>query len=376
MPRFVRLGLVAIALVALAAVITFLEVGSEPATNAPRTAPATADPDQTSGISRKDLPGVTAWLNGEPLDSLDDLLGRVVLIDFWTYTCVNCIRTLPYLRAWRDAYADKGFVIVGVHSPEFTFEKSLENVQRATEDLDVPWLVANDPERATRDAFQVRAWPTKILLGADGRERKRVVGEGQYEELEELIRLALVEAGHDVSGPLVASDPDLGLYRGITREVLAGWRFEFLTTLPFLGNSDGAPFEEANEFTDPGPSRPDGIYYLAGVWEWMREAVRHARTTATYGDYVAVSYSGRVANAVVRPDAPIAEMRVLVTLDGLALTEANRGRDVEIQGGNSYLVVQAPRLYEIVAAETVARHELRLHPLEDGFALHAFTFGP
>ena len=128
-----------------------------------------------------DLQGIQGWINGAPVESLEDLRGKVVLLDFWTYSCVNCIRTLPYLRAWNEEYADKGLVIIGVHSPEFAFEKSRANVERAVQDLDVPWLVALDSDHATWDAFNVRAWPTKVLIGADGRERRRTIGEGRYE---------------------------------------------------------------------------------------------------------------------------------------------------------------------------------------------------
>ena len=310
--------------------------------------------------------------------SLDDLQGKVILIDFWTYTCVNCIRTLPYLRAWNAEYAEKGLVIIGIHSPEFTFEKSLDNVRTAVDDLDLPWLVANDPERLTWDGFRVRAWPTKVLLGFDGQERKRVLGEGQYEEMEQSIRLALVESGVDVpQGPLTASNPDFRAYRGLTREVFGGWRFEFLTARQYLGNPGDSDFDAPFGFDDPGPPRLDGVYFLHGLWEREREAVVHARTTETHEDYVAILYTGRVANAVIDAAGPGGPIRVLVTRDGEPLADSVRGRDV-VPGddGETYLIVDGGRMYEIVSAREVGGHELRLSPLSEQFALHTFTFGP
>ncbi|MBI4236648.1 MAG: redoxin domain-containing protein [Chloroflexi bacterium] len=332
-------------------------------------------PPQRSRLAA-DLQGIEGWINSPPIASLQELEGKVVLLDFWTYTCINCIRTLPHLRAWHEAYAAQGLVIVGIHTPEFNFEKSPANVQRATQDLGVPWPVALDNARRTWDAFHVRAWPTKVLLGPDGTERARVIGEGQYEELEQRIRLLLVEAGKEVqSSPARLPEPDLESYRRLTREMYAGWRWEFLTQSPFLGNPGASRPDEAVLFTDPSPPRPDGVYFLHGLWERQEESVRHARRTEQYEDYVALAYRARVANAVIRPQGEV-PFRVLVTLDGRPLTEENRGKDVVLEDGASYLVVREPRLYELVAGRALERHELRLSPQSDAFALHAFTFGP
>jgi thiol-disulfide isomerase/thioredoxin len=360
----------------IAGAIVFLE-----ALNAPGQPPGPADTSD-EGIGAEtaaaDIQGVQGWINGAPLASLEDLRGKVVLLDFWTYSCVNCIRTLPYLRAWHEQYVDKGLVIIGVHSPEFAFEKSQENVEQAVQDLDVPWLVAVDSERATWDAFNVRAWPTKVLIGADGRERRRIIGEGRYQEMEELIRLALVEAGTDVPEPPSGlQDPNFEAYRGVTREIYGGWRWELLTAQPYIGNPEGAEFDTASSYTDPGPPRPNGVYFLHGVWQHQEEAIRHARMSPGYEDYIAVAYTGRVANIVARLEGEgQGPARVLVTLDGQPLTERNKGRDVVLEDGASYLIVQASRLYEVVAGEESGRYELRLHPETDAFALHTYTFGP
>ncbi len=294
MSRPLGFALLAFVIVVAAGLITLLEGGTHEPSSTNGGAADTAHPldlDPTAG--GHEFPGVTAWLNGDPVASLDEFRGKVVLIDFWTYTCVNCIRTIPFLRAWNDAYGDKGLVIIGIHSPEFTFERSLGNVRSAVEDLEIPWLVANDPSRTTWDAFRARAWPTKILFGFDGRERKRVVGEGQYEEMEQIIRLSLVESGVEVADTLFTADnPDLEIYRSLTREVFGGWRWEFLTSRQYLGNPEGSEFDVSYSFTDPGPPRPNGVYYLNGTWLREREAAVHARTTDSFSEYVAISYTG------------------------------------------------------------------------------------
>lgn len=323
-----------------------------------------------------DITGVEGWLNGQPIDSLTQLKGKVVLLDFWTYSCVNCVRTLPHLRAWHERYSNQGLVILGIHSPEFNFEKSAANVERATKDLEVPWPVALDNERKTWDAFHVRAWPTKVLLGPDGRERTRVIGEGQYGELERQIRLLLVEAGSDAPNvPFEASEPDFNSYRGLTREIYSGWRWELLAPTPYLANPEASRPDQTFTFTDPGPPRASGVFFLHGLWERQEESVRHARVTAGHEDYVAIGYRARVVNAVVGPSLE-GPQRVQVLLDGQPLTEGNRGRDVVLDGGKSYLVVEAPRMYEVVAGTAIERHELRMSPQADSFTLHTFTFGP
>ena len=375
MSRPLGFALLAAVIVVVAGLITLLEAAGKEPSLSEGGAANPLDLEPTAG--GHEFPGVTAWLNGDPVASLGELEGKVVLIDFWTYTCVNCIRTIPFLRAWNDEYADKGLVIIGIHSPEFTFEKSLGNVRTAVADLGIPWLVANDPERTSWDAFRARAWPTKILFGFDGRERKRVVGEGQYREMEQVIRLSLVESGVEIpETPFTTDNPDLEIYESLTREVLAGWRWEFLTSRRYLGNPEGSEFDAPYAFTDPGPPRPDGVYYLDGTWLREREAAVHDRTTGSYDDYISISYAGRTANAVIEPRGLGDPLRVLVTRDGQPLADSIRGPDVISEGGQTYLIVDEPRMYRIVAADTIGRHELRLSPLSDRFAFHTFTFGP
>ena len=208
--------------------------------------PATPTPMSLTGSSggevgdtAPEFSGITQWLSSDPL-TMEGLRGQVVLIDFWTYTCINCIRTLPYLIEWNEKYADKGLTIVGVHAPEFEFEKVTENVIEASAELGVVWPVAQDNDFRTWRSYNNRFWPAKYLIDANGLVRYRHFGEGAYDETEEQIRNLLTEAGVDVAG--VAANPDTGpafdpRAQGTsradqqTREIYGGWGSECVRVL-------------------------------------------------------------------------------------------------------------------------------------------------
>ena len=165
-----------------------------------------------------ELQGIAGWINSDPL-TLAGLKGKVVLLDFWTYTCVNCIRTLPFLREWHRKYGDLGLVIVGVHTPEFEFELRHENVQAAAVEHGLTYPIAQDNVYATWSAFGVMVWPTKLMIGPDGALRYMHQGEGHYEETELKIRELLREIGADVESIPISTDsgPELDPYRAGSR---------------------------------------------------------------------------------------------------------------------------------------------------------------
>ena len=177
-----------------------------------------------------DIRGIVAWINTEPL-TLEELRGKVMLVDFWTYTCINCIRTMPFLKQWYSKYQDDGLVIVGVHSPEFDFEKDLDNVVNATKDYSITWPVALDNNFITWRGYSNRFWSAKYLIDKDGMVRYTHFGEGQYGETEKKIRELLVEAGADFSqdNSVLPDDPTIDpTYRSnrnaeVTRELYAGY---------------------------------------------------------------------------------------------------------------------------------------------------------
>ena len=159
------------------------------------------------GDQAPDFQGIANWINSDPL-TMEELRGKVVLIDFWTYTCVNCIRTMPYLKRWHAKYADKGLIIVGVHSPEFEFEKLTPNVVDRANTFGLTYPIAQDNDFATWRAYSNRAWPAKYLVDKDGVVRYKHFGEGSYNETEQQIRELLISAGAEVSDVKLITVPD------------------------------------------------------------------------------------------------------------------------------------------------------------------------
>ena len=338
-------------------------------------------PDGTVTPERE-LTGLTAWLNSEPLTIAGELeAGRVVLIDFWTYTCINCIRTLPYLREWHEKYADSGLVIIGLHAPEFDFEHEAENVLAAMERLDVGWPVAQDNDFRTWRAFENRFWPAKYLFGVDGRIRYEHFGEGQYIETEEEIRAALTQAGHDVTSIPLGSvgpvrDPDAGAQ---TRELYGGYERNYHVRGLYAAQDEyyaGPDLElEYYDIDTAKRDREHNRWYVHGLWRNEREAIVHARQTANFEDYFALRFVSRSVNVVLNPP-PGASFTVVVELDGRALTHEEAGADIVYdEAGRSIIVVTEPRAYAIVELPEWGDHELKLRSNSDQFAIFALTFG-
>lgn len=343
-------------------------------------------PPQDAPPPAAELAGISAWINSDPL-TLQQLRGKVVLIDFWTYTCINCIRTFPYLKLWHSRYADDGLVILGIHTPEFEFEKDYDNVRQATVDNGIVWPVAQDNDFATWEAYHNRYWPAKYLIDQDGVVRYTHFGEGQYAETEEQIRQLLVAAGADLSDDLELPadqllDPSF-VNRAdavVTPELYAGYQRNVQSLLfgldPYIIQMDYYQSSDAVvEFDAPAALQPHYIYFN-GSWAVGPEQITHARATADYSDYIALTYSAKSVNAVLT-SASGDDYRVRVTLDGEYLTAENRGADIQLGAdGESYLLVNEPRLYEIVDSPAyTSEKDLRLSSNSADFSLFAFTFG-
>lgn len=188
------------------------------------------------------ITGIENWLNGEPTTIADESAqDNVVLIDFWTYTCINCVRTIPRLRIWHDKYSDYGLTIIGIHSPEFEFEKDTENVRRAIDRLGVNWLVAQDNDMATWRAFDNNVWPAKFLFSAGGLPIYQHFGEGDYNVTETRIREALISAGADLSDiPFEKLSDDVidPLALTETQEIYAGYAASYQPQGLYNGHPD------------------------------------------------------------------------------------------------------------------------------------------
>ena len=331
---------------------------------------------------------VTSWINTEPF-TLADQRGKVVLIDFWTYTCINCIRTLPYIKSWHAKYADSGLVIVGVHAPEFEFEKDRQNVIDSMEKFGLEYAVLQDNDFGTWRNYNNRYWPAKYLIDKDGFIRYSHFGEGAYQETEDLIRVLLEDAGADLSGisresapePVrdsAANDVDPAMRQ--TRELYAGFERNFnalqsQTVPPYILHPEY--YEEVNVevlYNDPGDHR-NQFLYLHGLWRNEHERIVHARSTEGYDDYVALKFFGTSVNVVLGLESED-PYTVRVTLDDQPVTATQAGVDVMFgTDGDSYVLVDESRMYNLINFPEYGGSELKLSSESGDFALFAFTFG-
>ena len=331
--------------------------------------------------------GIEAWINGGPL-TMEELRGQVVLIDFWTYTCINCIRTFPFLKQWNSRYADDGLVIVGVHSPEFEFEKDYDNVVEATQNEALAWTMAQDNDFVTWRRYNNRFWPAKYLIDKDGVVRYTHFGEGGYAETEDLIRELLAEADPNFLAnnlPLPEDqtvDPAFLIARDaeVTRELYGGYergesdllfgRGGYVQQMQYFDSKD-----QVANFSITEDQQPHKIYF-EGAWHVGPESSTHGRTTELFEDYLALVYSATSVNAVLTSDSG-KPYKLRITVDGEYLTDSNKGSDIIIgDDGESYLWVTSPSLYNVISNDSyVWRQNLKMASNSPDFGLFAFTFG-
>lgn len=310
-----------------------------------------------------DRPGVSApeliqggqWFNSKPL-TLQELKGKVVLVDFWTYTCINCIRTLPYLKNWHDRYKDKGLVIIGVHTPEFEFEKSPENVKKAIEDFGLLYPVMQDNNYATWRAYKNRYWPAKYLVDKKGKIRYTHFGEGAYDETEKAIQALLSEDGEEVSEAV--SNPT---YQVTTRtpELYLGYeRMGYFSTPDALVRDKKTTYKLPSELALHH-------FALSGEWEIGRE-----RAMPFKGASLVVGFEAKEVFLVMRTKLN-ASAKIRVFLDGKVIQKEVEGEDVK----EGIVEVISDRLYRLVNLDKASQHTLKLEFLNSNIELYAFTFG-
>ncbi|MBX5190728.1 cytochrome c biogenesis protein DipZ [Rhizobium sp. NZLR3b] len=324
---------------------------------------------------RSDLPveghapsfgGAVEWLNSEPLTT-EQLRGKVVLVDFWTYSCINCIRTIPYVRAWAEKYVDQGLVVIGVHAPEFAFEKKIDNVKKAVADFKIGYPVAIDNDYKIWRAFENSYWPAAYLIDAKGQIRYHHFGEGNYGTTEKAIQDLLREAGSQTAASAaVAPDatgaeagPDLGNIR--SGETYIGY-----AQAANFASPEGLQADAAQNYSIAEPGLNG--WGLSGTWTVGKDQA----TLDQPGGGIAYRFSARDLHLVLGPGADAKPIRFQVTVDGKA-PGADHGSDVDANGNG---VVSATRLYQLVrqSGPVVARNfEIRF--LDPGVQAYAFTFG-
>lgn len=327
----------------------------------------------TVTVNAPKLPENLTWLNSPPL-SMEELKGRVVLIDFWTYSCINCQRTLPYLKKWWDKYRDSGLSLIGVHAPEFEFEKTQENVKKALEKYEqalsfgngVDWPIVLDNDMEIWQSYANHYWPAKYLINHEGKIIYTHFGEGNYIETELHIQEALREAGFKVSDKTVGGSDQSFFESGQTPELYFGSLRGQVTNIP----SDLS-------------IQPDQIYSL-GQWTAEKEYLQHARETEDLDDLIILNFKAKDVYLVMESEdgSPI---KVYITLDGVGLNSENAGKDVEFedagvvssayQEDRSYVEIRFSTLYHIISTQTFGDHTLRLSTTSNKLRLYALTFG-
>lgn len=318
-----------------------------------------------------ELARISGYINTDAI-KLEDLRGKVVLVDFWTYSCINCIRTIPYLNAWHDKYAEQGLVIVGVHTPEFEFEKDYDNVKAAVEKFGIKYPVAQDNDKGTWSAYENRYWPRKYLVDTEGYIRYDHIGEGKYAETEKVIQSLLAERaalmGADIaidgstSAPVNAQSVDFGQIK--TPELYFGYDF---ARAP-LGNPEGfkpgqsVTYSIAQEGGQANISIKPNTIYLSGTW---KNNADHMELQSEVGRVV-LSYSAKSVNIVAGGTGEL-----LISEDGSPLGEGSRGTDVS----GSSVKVDGQKLYNLASHEGYGSHYLVIDAVGKGFQIYTFTFG-
>jgi thiol-disulfide isomerase/thioredoxin len=316
---------------------------------------------------RPSLSGATGWVNTQPL-SLTDLRGKVVVVEFWTYTCINWRRTLPYVRAWAKKYKDAGLVVIGVSTPEFSFEKNVANVRQAVNDLKIEFPIAIDDNYAVWRAFNNEYWPALYFIDAQGHIRNHQFGEGNYEQSEMIIQQLLTEAGaKNVPTGISPVEPE-------GAELAADWH-TLRSGETYVGygrtenfSSPGGLVSDKQHVYAPPPRLQLNQWALSGDWTEGQEAATLNKT----GGRVIFRFHARDVNLILGPAKPGASIRFRISIDGKAPGAAH-GIDVDDQGNG---VVTEQRMYQLVRQPApIADREISIEFLDPGVEVFDFTFG-
>ena len=329
---------------------------------------STADASELPAEGRlPPLDGAVSWLNSQPLTP-EGLRGKVVLIDFWTYSCINCLRAMPYVKAWHDQYKDHGLVVIGVHTPEFAFEKAERNVRRAVKDLAVSYPVALDNDYAIWRAFKNRYWPAHYFVDAEGVIRGHHFGEGEYDKSERLIRQLLEDAGqHDLPAPVSAIAAEGVQSAADRRNVASPETYVGYGRAENFASSEGLTRDRAAAYAAPDTLQRNQ-WALDGRWTVEPE---HARVEAP-GGRISFRFHARDLHLVLAPDKPGQRIRFRVTLDGQP-PGGDRGVDIDAGGEG---VVTEDRLYQLIRQDGDVKDRTFTIEFHDaGAQAFAFTFG-
>ncbi|MCV0367397.1 MAG: redoxin domain-containing protein [Nitrosopumilus sp.] len=312
-----------------------------------------------------DLVGISHYLNTTPEELKKQIENKVVLYDIWTYSCINCVRTLPYITAWDDKYEEQGLLVIGIHSPEFEFEKNPENVKMAIEKYGIEYPVVMDNDMETWKAFENRYWPRKYIADHEGYIRYDHIGEGGYQETEKIIQQLLEERNASLgiqmasSGPLVELEEfEHTMFR--TPELYFG--YNFAQNRNQLGSDEGFQPEKIVSY-----SEPDKIdlhkFYPIGNWKNHEDSMELASANGS----IKLLYNAKEVNLVTANNAELE-----IFLDGEPLPSKYSGKDIIFE---NKITVSEPGLYNIISSEISSSHTMEIKVVGKGFQIFTFTFG-
>ena len=311
-----------------------------------------------------EIVGIADYINTSEEGLSEAIEDKVVLYDIWTYSCINCIRTLPYITAWDDKYADQGLLIIGIHSPEFEFEKDLNNVQAAVDKYGIAYPVLLDNDKETWDAFENRWWPRKYVADHEGYIRYDHIGEGAYDETERVIQNLLEERAAALGMQTAAAqnlvDIDEFQHEQSTPELYFGYAFAFGRNQ--LGNSEGFSPNSVVDYTLPDSIKPN-FFYISGSWENNRDGMQLKSDSGE----ILLQYSAKEVNIVAGNTAGLT-----ILLDGEPITAEYSGLDV---GEDGTVRVDGHDLYNLVQSEEAESHLIHIITDDPGFEIFTFTFG-
>jgi len=310
-----------------------------------------------------ELTDISGYINTTPEELNAAMKDKVILYDFWTYSCINCIRTLPYITGWNTKYADQGLLIIGIHSPEFEFEKDFNNVQTAVNQYDISYPVVQDNEMKTWKAFENRYWPRKYITDSEGYIRYDHIGEGGYAETEKIIQELLQERNQLLGFNIASAQPLLDLEEhqftaSQTPELYFGYNFAFGRNQ--LGNSEGFKPDQIVTYSLPEKLTRD-YFYLEGQWQNFDDRMK----LVSENGKIILPYFARSVNIVAANES---ELKIL--LDGNPVSPESAGTDV--QDGAAH--ISGDRLYNLISSPDAGAHTLTIIA-KPGFEIYTFTFG-
>ena len=321
--------------------------------------------DESEFKKAPNLVGIEHYLNTTPEELTKEIENSVVLYDIWTYSCINCIRTLPYITSWDEKYSDQGLLIIGIHSPEFEFEKNPENVKIAIEKYNINYPVVLDNDMKTWKAFENNYWPRKYIADHEGNIRYDHIGEGGYQETEKIIQQLLDERANAFgvkTSPIISlvsiEEFEHTLFR--TPELYFGYKFA--QNRNQLGSQEGFQPSRTVTYTEPTNIELNKFYPI-GNWKNHEDGME----LTTLNGSIKLSFNAKEVNIVTENNAQLE-----IFLDGVPLTEKYSGTD--IVSGNQ-LIVSDPGMYNIINSDTSISHIMEIQIKGKGFQAFTFTFG-